>query len=69
MWKKRDESVRKHDKMLIKKINRGILYLIHKAVYNVQKDSRLSQKAAVVLSHGFSTASSIADAANRFLGQ
>ena len=38
-------------------------------VYNVQKDSRLSQKAAVVLSHGFSTASSIADAANRFLGQ
>ena len=35
-------------------------------VYNVQKDSRLSQKAAVVLSHGFSTASSIADAANRF---
>ena len=38
-------------------------------VSNVQKDSRLYQKAAVVLSHGFSTASSIADAANRFLGQ
>ncbi|RGU45421.1 hypothetical protein DWW65_09085 [Coprococcus comes] len=38
MWKKRDESVRKHGKMLIKKTNSGILYLIHKAVYNVQKE-------------------------------
>ena len=38
-------------------------------VFNVSKDARLTQKAAVVLAHGFSTASSIADAANRFLGQ
>ena len=38
MWKKRDESVRKHGKMLIKKTNSGILYLIHKAVCNVQKE-------------------------------
>ncbi len=38
-------------------------------VYNISKDARLTQKAAVVLAHGFSTASSIADAANRFLGQ
>lgn len=38
-------------------------------VFNIEKDSRYIQKAAVVLAHGFSTASSIADAANRFLGQ
>ena len=38
MWKKRDESVRKHGKMLIKKTNSGILYLINKADYNVQKE-------------------------------
>jgi len=38
-------------------------------VYNDKKDSRLMQKTAVILAHGFSTASSIADAANRFLGQ
>lgn len=36
-------------------------------VYNLNKDQRLAQKACVVLAHGFSTASSIADAANRFL--
>ena len=44
MWKKRDESVRKHGKMLIKKTNSGILYLIHKAVYNVQKEGVLYEK-------------------------
>lgn len=51
MWKKRDQSVRKHDqsvrkhdKMLIKKPNSGILYLIHKAVYNVQKEGGLYRK-------------------------
>lgn len=44
MWKKRDESVRKHGKMLIKKTNSGILYLIHKAVYNVQKEGGLYEK-------------------------
>lgn len=38
-------------------------------IYNNQKDKRLTQKAAVVMAHGFSTASSIADAANKFLGE
>ena len=38
-------------------------------VYNLQSDQRLQQKACVVLAHGFSTASSIANAANRFLGE
>lgn len=38
-------------------------------VYNNQKDKRLAQKAAVVMAHGFSTASSIADAANKFLSE
>lgn len=44
MWKKRDESVQKHGKMLIKKTNSGTLYLIHKAVYNVQKEGVLYEK-------------------------
>ncbi len=51
MWKKRDESVRKHGKMLIKKTNSGILYLIHKAVYNVQKERVLYEKCNVL--HAF----------------
>lgn len=38
-------------------------------VYNVNKDARLTQKAAIVLAHGSSTASSIACAVNNFLGQ
>ena len=38
-------------------------------VYNLQSDQRLQQKACVVLAHGFSTASSIANAANHFLGE
>lgn len=38
-------------------------------VYNVNKDARLAQKAALVLAHGTSTASSIACAVNNFLGQ
>ena len=62
MWKKRDQSVRKHDqsvrkhdqsvrkhdKMLIKKPNSGILYLIHKAVYNVQKEGGCIEKCNVL---------------------
>lgn len=38
-------------------------------VYNANKDARLAQKAALVLAHGASTASSIACAVNNFLGQ
>ncbi|MDD7280438.1 sigma 54-interacting transcriptional regulator [Floccifex sp.] len=38
-------------------------------IYNHQKDTRYNQKASVVMAHGFSTASSIADAANRLLGE
>ena len=55
MWKKRDQSVRKHDqsvrkhdKMLIKKPNSGILYLVHKAVYNVQKEGGCIEKCNVL---------------------
>ena len=44
-----------------------VLFTIY--VYNLQSDQRLQQKACVVLAHGFSTASSIANAANRFLGE
>lgn len=36
-------------------------------VYHRSKNTRLDQKACVILAHGFSTASSIADAANRLL--
>lgn len=42
-----------------------IFYVFY--TYNLDKDRRLAQKSCVVLAHGFSTASSIADAANRFL--
>lgn len=36
-------------------------------VYHFHRNKRLNQKACVILAHGFSTASSIADAANRLL--
>ena len=44
-----------------------VLFILY--VYNLHSDKRLQQKACVVLAHGFSTASSIANAANRFLGE